>query len=162
MLSKRDISLEEEESDASAELRMESLVLLQILFDFQPSIRDELGMTEEEIKENEDVACVEVIWRGELQRRFFSVPDICADIAKSSKDTFVVGCDRESPESKLHELIECARGMHREILHQQWLKKYNLAFLFSKVNQDRAAYFTFILALLINLLMIFLLSELYM
>ncbi len=155
MMSSAEPENDEEESDEAVELRMESLVLLQMLFDFEPSIRDELGMTEEEIESNDQVACVEVVWRGELQRRFFSVPDICADIAKSSKDAFVLGCDRESSESKLHELVEGARNMHREILHQQVLKQLNVAYLFSKTMQDRAAIFTFCMAFTNNMLFIF-------
>jgi hypothetical protein len=144
-----------EEDESAQELRTESLVLLQMLFDYKPEIRNELNMQEDAMDEDSGVACVELVWNGELQRRFFSVPEICRDIAKSSKDAFVTGCDRESPEGKLHALIAIAKSMYRETLHQQVLKQLKIAWVFSKTNQDRATLLCFLIALTINLLFVF-------
>ena len=41
---------------------------------FKPSLSEELGLSdnlEELINEGTQVACIEIMWRGELQRRFF-------------------------------------------------------------------------------------------
>ena len=140
----------EEESETFGELKMECLVFLMLLFDFKPSLRAELEMEEEE----SEVACVEVVWRGELQRRFFNVPEICADIAKSSKDDFIASADRESAEAKLYDLINVAHSMHREVLHQQLLKEWGVASVFSRTNMDRSIRLMFVLALIINILFI--------
>jgi len=45
----------------------------------------------------------------ELQRRFFNIPDICFDLAKTSKDTLVEEIDRSNLETKLTEFIN--RGL---------------------------------------------------
>eukprot|EP00605_Chrysophyceae_sp_TOSAG23-4_P000595 GSChrysophyteH1.ASY1.ANO1.672.1 assembled CDS len=140
-----------EEVESWEDLKTECLVFLMMLFDFDPKLREELEM-EDSDDSDDAVVCVEVIWRGELQRRFFPVPEICGDIAKSSKDDFIVSADRESPESKLFDLIGAARSMHREVLHQQLLKEWNVAAVFSKSNQDLAMRFNFVLASLINAL----------
>jgi len=140
----------EELPESFVELKMECLVFLMMLFDFRGSLRDELEMQEEEGGIEDEVACVELVWRGELQRRFFNVPEICNDIAKSSKDEFVASCDRESAEAKLFGLIDVARSMHREILHQQLLKEWRVDAMFSRTNQERVTKFTFILASVIN------------
>ena len=150
-----DEDAEEEEDESAQELRMESLVLLQMLFDYKPEIREELGMSEEDIHASDEVACVELVWNGVLQRRFFPVPDICADISKSSKDNFIDQYDIDSPENKLHDLMEIAENMYLETLHQQYLKGVGIAVLFSKTNQDRANLLCFALALTINCLFCF-------
>jgi len=140
---------EEEFPESFVELKMECLVFLMMLFDYRSSLRTELDM-EEHGELEEEVACVELVWRGELQRRFFNVPGICLDIAKSSKDDFVASADRESSEAKLFDLIAVARSMHREILHQQLLKYWRVDAIFSKANQARVAKFTFLLACVVN------------
>jgi hypothetical protein len=140
---------EEEEDESWGELKTECLVFLMMLFDFKPSLRDELEMEDLGDLQSE-VVCVEVVWRGELQRRFFPVPEICNDIAKSSKDAFVVRADRESPESKLFDLIDAAQGLYREILHQQLLKEWNVANVFSLTNQGRVTKFNFFLVCVLN------------
>ena len=62
----------QEEGENAADLKTECLVLLQILFDFKPSLREELSSNDEgdEVTfENDDVACVEVV----RMRIFFPV-----------------------------------------------------------------------------------------
>ncbi|RYG69663.1 hypothetical protein EON64_02170, partial [archaeon] len=145
----------EEESDEAVLLRTESLVLMQMLTDFRPSLKKELDLDEDVSKLGGDsVACIEVIWRGELQRRFFHIPDMCAALAKSSKDNFILTVKRASPEDKLYGLLEIAKEMYREILHQQFLKAYQLDGIFCRTNQDRAMWANFYLVVCINVLFI--------
>ena len=44
--------------------------------------------------------------------------------------------------------------MHREVLHQQTLKQWGVAKVFSRTNQDRVTKFTFVLAVVLNTLFI--------
>lgn len=144
----------EEESEESLSLRTESLVLLQMLADFRPSLKAELNLGDNFAKEvsTTSVACIEVVWRGELQRRFFSIPTICSALAKSTKDNFILNVKRSSPEDKLFGLLEASKEMYRECLHQQLLKEFHLDFVFSKTNQARASWFTFYVVATINIL----------
>jgi hypothetical protein len=141
------------DSDMAGELRTECLVLLEMLFDFKPSLRATMGISEDLSAMSEvGVACIEAVWNGELQRRFFSIPEICEDLAKSTKDTFILEVDRSSSENKLFALLDGAQDMYREILHQQVLKEYGVARIFSRTNQDISTRMTFVLALVINTL----------
>jgi hypothetical protein len=144
----------EEESEESVALRTESLVLMQMLTDFRPSLKAELGITNMSDLIGDSVACIEVVWRGELQRRFFHVPDICRLLAKSTKDHFVMNVNRDSAENKLYGLLDATKEMYREILHQQLLTEYGLDKIFSRTNQDRATWAVFYIVLAINLLFV--------
>ena len=64
-----------EVSEDVAVLQTECLVLLQMLCDFNPKLRDELDIFHKKsVQERDDIACVELIWHGVLQRRFFHIP----------------------------------------------------------------------------------------
>jgi hypothetical protein len=141
----------EEEDDGLEELQIECLVLLQMLIDYKPQIYKELKL-ESLYSSRSDIGCVEVFWRGQLQRRFFHVPSICADLAKSSKDEFILSVDRSSPENKLYGLLHGARVLYCEILHQQRLKELGIASIFSRANQERSKLLSFTLALIVNFL----------
>eukprot|EP00981_Chlorochromonas_danica_P006076 scaffold1268_cov174-Ochromonas_danica.AAC.10 len=136
-------------------LQTECVVLLQMLCNFKPSLYDELGIS----KNIEDIvgsgtAMIEVIWRGDIHRRFFHVPNICAFLAKSSKDALVENVDRSNAENKLIDFLERAKTLYREVKHQQLLTEMNLSHIFSRENQNRATWTTFYLAVLINCLFI--------
>lgn len=146
---------DEEESDESVELQTESLVLMQMLIDFRPGLKEELGLGEEFTKLGGDsIACIEVVWRGELQRRFFHIPDICNALAKSTKDTFILQVKRASPEDKLFGLLESTKDMYREVVHQQLLKEYKVDAIFSRTNHDRTTWANFYIVLIINVLFV--------
>lgn len=157
----KDAAEEDDHADEIAELRTESLVLLQMLLDFRPSLREELDLGADFTQQVKDsIACIEVVWRGELQRRFFSVPDICSLLAKSTKDNFIMNVKRSSPEDKLFGLLEGAKEMYREVLHQRKLQEYRLDNIFSRTNQAMASWFNFYVAVVINLLfLIFYVTE---
>lgn len=145
----------QQESIESIMLRTESLVLMQMLTDFRPSLKKELDIDDDVSKLTGDsVACIEVVWRGELQRRFFHIPDICSALAKSTKDSFVLTVKRASPEDKLYGLLEASKEMYREISHQQLLKSFQLDKLFSRTNQDRVIWANFYVVLCINVLFV--------
>lgn len=139
----------ESDEDGLEDLQIECLVLLQMLVDYKPQLYKDLKL-ESLYADRTDIACVEVFWRNQLQRRFFHVPDVCADLAKSSRDEFILTVDRSSPENKLYGLLHGARVLYSEILHQQRLKQWGTASIFSRTNQDRSKRVSFVLALLVN------------
>lgn len=135
-------------------LRTESLVLLQMLCDYKPSLRASLQSVQDADIAGVEVACVEILWRGELQRRFFHVPYICKDLAKASKDALVENVDRTNLENKLQDFVVRARELYREINHQQVLKQLRVSGIFSRANQNTATWISFFLALIINVLLL--------
>jgi hypothetical protein len=140
-------------SDDEVALQTECVVLLQMLCDHKPSIRDELGIPSDlSALAESGTASIEVVWNGVIQRRFFHVPDICGDLAKSSKDNVVENVDRTNPENKLIDFVARAHQLYREIKHQQVLKEHNISGIFSRQNSDRATNISFLLAVVINIL----------
>jgi hypothetical protein len=137
-------------------LQTECVVLLQMLCDFKPSLHEELGIS----RNIDDIvgsgtACIEIIWRGSIHRRFFHVPKVCEFLAKSSKDALVEFVDRTNAENKLTDFLNRSHDLYREVKHQQFLTEKNVSFVFSGTTQDRASWFTFSLALIVNLLLLF-------
>ena len=148
--------VDEEVEEISRLLRTESLVLLQMLCDFRPSLRSELEvLSKGDGIGGESVACVEIMWRGELQRRFFNIPIICQDFTESAKSSFVEYVDRSSQENKHLDMYRRAKVIYTDLLHQKFLREIHLNKVFSRHNQNRATWVTFILCLVINLLMLF-------
>jgi hypothetical protein len=136
-------------------LQTECVVLLQMLCNFKPSLYEELGIS----RNIEDIvgsgtAMIEVIWRGDIHRRFFHVPAMCSYLAKPSKDALVANVDRSNAENKLIDFLNRSHELYREAKHQQRLTSWRLAGVFSRKVQDRATWVTFILAFLTNLMLL--------
>ena len=136
-------------------LKTECIVLLQMLCNFKPSLYDELGIS----RNVEDIvgsgtAMIEVIWRGDIHRRFFHVPNICSYLAKSSKDKLIETVDRTNSENKLIDFLFRSHKLYMEVKHQQLLTEMNLSGIFSRKNLDYASWATFVIAILINILFI--------
>jgi len=75
-------------------------------------------------------------------------------LAKSSKDSLVENVDRSNSENKLIDFLDRSHDLYREVKHQQLLTEVGVSRIFSRVNQDRATWATFIIAVLINCLFI--------
>jgi hypothetical protein len=142
---------EEEEEDEEVILRAECMVLLQMLSAFKPSLRTELDLPDDV---SDTVACVEVMWRGVLQRRFFHVPEICGLLAKSSKDALVEEVDRSNLENKLLDFLSRSHNLYREVKHQEKLNELGISFIFSPFNKDKATWAAFFLSIFINMLFV--------
>jgi hypothetical protein len=154
-----DIILMMSKQDAQSEdqviLQTECVVLLQMLCNYKPTLYDELGIS----RNIEDIvgsgtAMIEVVWRGDIHRRFFHVPTMCSYLAKSSKDALVENVDRTNAENKLIDFLARSHELYREAKHQQWLTDFGLAHVFSRANQNIATWVTFYLTILINILFI--------
>lgn len=136
-------------------LQTESLVLLRMLCDFKPSLRNELEVVRDaDQKGSSNVASVEIMWRGELQRRFFNIPDICKEFTDTSKANFVEYVDRSTQENKLLDMYERTSVIYTEVLHAKFLNEKHISGIFSRKNQNRATWVTFVLACVINVILI--------
>jgi hypothetical protein len=149
------VTVDEELEEQKEILQTECIVLLQMLCNFKPSLYEELGIS----RNIEDIvgsgtAMIEVIWRGDIHRRFFHVPNMCSFLAKSSKDALVASNDRSNSENKLIDFLNRSHELYREAKHQQYLTKLGVSSIFSRKNQDRATWITFILAFLTNLMLL--------
>lgn len=134
-------------------LRTESVILLQMLCNYKPSLYDELGIS----RNIEDIvgsgtAMIEIVWRGDIHRRFFHIPDVCEFLAKTSKDNLVENVDRENAENKLIDFLKRSHDLYREVKHQEYLTELGISGIFSRENQNRATWLTFTFAIVINLL----------
>ena len=143
----------EQPSEELLSLKVESMVLLQMLFDFKPSLREELKMSEEDIKSDSTVS-LEISWDGVLNRRFFHVPDVSSLLPKSSKDNLVQNVDRSNNENKLIDFLARAHDLYREVKHQEKLVALKLSGIFGRQNQDILSTTAFALAILINALLL--------
>lgn len=143
-----------DEEDTLA-LKTESMILLQMLCNFKPSLYEELSIS----REIEDIvgsgtAMIEIVWRGDIHQRFFQIPKLCEFLAKSSKDNLVEFVDRSNAENKLIDFLKRSHDLYLEVKHQEYLTKKNLSRVFSRENQNRATWITFTLAMTINALFI--------
>ena len=137
-------------------LKTECVVLLLTLCNFRPSLYDELGIS----RRVEDIvgsgtAMIEVIWRNDIHRRFFHVPRICDYLSKSSKDNLIDKVDRSNAENKLIDFLNRSHDLYREVKHQQLLVEMNLSKLFNLTNKDRASWVAFIIAFVVNSILLF-------
>ena len=138
-----------------ADLQTNCMVLLQMLCAYKPSLRGEIGLSSNiaDIAKT-GVSSIEVFWNGELQRRFFNVPKLCADLSKASKDKLVEDVDRSSGENKLVDFLNRSYELYREMKLQQDLRALNLGFIFTRNNLGRVSWLNFFLALVIQFILI--------
>lgn len=147
-----------EDADMSEDeiaLRTESVILLQMLCNYKPSLYEELGISSniEDIV-GSGTAMIEVVWRGDIHRRFFHIPKVSDYLAKTSKDNLVENVDRTNAENKLIDFLKRSQELYREVKHQEFLTAINLSRVFSRENQNRATWITFTLSIIINFLFI--------
>ena len=149
------IALEDgDEEEAACEdypqLRTECLVVLEMLVESRPSIKKEFNIPENLKGDHTDIGCVEIFWDKEMNRRYFHIPAVCALLSKASKDNLVENVNRLSQEIKLIDFLERARGLYREVKHQELLVSYGLSTIYSRQNQERTTWFSFVIACMIN------------
>ncbi len=148
----------EEEEEEEDDLQTESVVLLQMLCDYKPSIREEIENESDGLFDFEQAssstASIEVNWNGVLNRRFFHIPDVCYLLSKPSKDKLVQDIDRSNTENRLLDFLDRAKHLYLEIKHQEVLTELGLAKVFSPATQNKATWLTFALAIIINVLFV--------
>ncbi|KAH8096221.1 hypothetical protein JL720_3580 [Aureococcus anophagefferens] len=148
----RDNSDDDEDSAELTDIQMESLVLVQMFFDFRPELRETVTLSPRVRRlMGKRVTSVEVVWNGTILRRFFPVPVLCDHIAEATKQNLVTFVDRSSDEARLQDFLQRAEDIYREIEHQQLLEeveigKFNLSTIFSRRNQEYATWLAFVTA----------------
>ena len=138
----------EEEAENAEALKTECNVLLQTFYDRKPSLKEEI--CDDSDRKDTGTVSVEIMWRGELQRRFFAIPSICSELAPSSRKNLVQEVDRSNLESKLGDFVGRSLGLYNEIKHQEVLINLGVATVFSPTVKERLTWMTFILTLVIN------------
>jgi len=157
-------NLTEEQKMAQAEgapmimtlTQIQSLVLLQMLKDYKKEIDNELHMpgyvTDMMGKQ---VVSVEIVWQGSIERRFFHVPAMCANLVKKMRDEMVEYVERENQELKLEDFMRRSDEMYEELQHQARLVEIGVANIFSRKNQNKSTWCAFGLACTVNLVLLF-------
>jgi hypothetical protein len=128
------------------DMQIQTMVLLQMLTEYQPSLRESLQLH----VPRDQVASVEVVWEGDLQRKFFPVPEKIRFLSKQARDTVVEHVDRTSAELKLLDFIDRCMDLHVEMQHQESLDELGLQWLFSRKHQNASTWIAFGLACVVN------------
>jgi hypothetical protein len=159
-----EVDEDEDIRELETDLQTESLVLLQMLCDFRPSLQDELEViriakgssgTKSSITIGEaNVASVEIMWRGELQRRFFNIPSICGEFSGDQRSKFMDTVERSSHEKKILDMYKKTKEIYIELLHGEMLTGIQLNKLFNRKNQNIATWITFSLCCAINIMFV--------
>jgi hypothetical protein len=130
------------------DMQIQTMVLLQMLTEYQPTLRESLQLH----VPRDQVASVEVVWNGDLQRKFFPVPEKLRFLSKQARDMVVAHIDRTSAELKLLDFINRCMDLHVEMQHQEFLDELGLQWLFSRKHQNASTWIAFGLACLVNLI----------
>ena len=140
-----------EDPDLHLSLQVECMVLLQMLCDFRPSLRTELDINIPPEQQSQ-IASVEVMWNGTLQRRYFHIPDLCSILGKQSKDELVENIDRSNHERKVLDFLRRSRGLYMEVKHRERLQAYGMNEFTSAKNFGIATQLMLIVVVLINII----------
>jgi len=132
-------------------VQIECLVLLQILFNYQPTLKADVVLPSiiEEFM-GRDVVSIELMWNGVIQERFFPVPAMCQNLSEASKTIVVQSVDRQNSEIQLGEFATHCKSLYFEVKHQERLKELGISQIFSRANQSLATWITFYIAVLVN------------
>ena len=138
-------------SENEMKLQIECLVILQMLIEYSPGLREELDIPLD-VTDGTVTASVEVLWNGSINRVFFHIPSVCHLLSKQSKDQLVVDVDRRTQELKLIDFLDRAEKLYQEVVHQRSLVEMGIAWVFSIQNQNYVTWAAFILAMTQNVL----------
>ena len=106
------------------------------------------------LRGNDHLGSLEVVWRGQLQRRLFSIPRICHHIPGSAKGRFVDNVERDSHESKLLGLLASSTDIYAQVLHLNYINCIGLELYFNSKFQELGAWCILSLFTAINFVML--------
>jgi hypothetical protein len=132
---------EQAEHMALDAIQIESLVLLQMLTQYSPELKEELHLSDTSGFRDE-VNAVEVVWDGITQKHYFRRPTMCKRLSLKMKLNFQEHVDRFDQESKLRDFITRARHMYEELKWIELLQRKGIAALF---NEDVQGFLTWVL-----------------
>jgi hypothetical protein len=146
-------TLEEPDEDTKS-LNTGCLVLLQMFCDYKLGLKDELGIRDTLDEVSKNVASIEIMWNGLLQRRFFEIPEICDLFSEPSKQAIVQEVDRSNIENKLLDFITRCHRVYKEIKYQVYLSELKLNHIINPLNLERMTWGAFYVTFIINALFI--------
>jgi uncharacterized membrane protein YgcG len=141
----------DELEEMKAQLQTQILVLLRMFSDYDPALKEDKAMRQIEDLLESEVKSVEIVWNGRLQRRFFHVPQpLCSLIGETTKENLVTSVNRSNQDNQLIDFTKQIHDVYLEVKWQETLGKWHLATIFSRENQNRAIWLSFILAFSLN------------
>ena len=142
-------------TDELTDLQVQTLVVIQVLSNYDPHLNDDLHLPKAIMaKMGTQVLSIEVNWNGDLQRRFFPVPDTATKISDAAKDYLVEQVDRSNPELKLLDFVQRSRDIFVELKHEDQLQQLGLAGIFNRNVQNNATWIAFFICCFVNVLLI--------
>merc|ERR1712072_968416 len=81
-------------------VQVESLVLMQMLLGNYSRLKDEMHLSDAvRDRVGVEVISVEIVWHGQLQRRFFHKPHVCKHLSKTTRSQLVANVIRDNQDS---------------------------------------------------------------
>jgi hypothetical protein len=140
-------------------MQVECIVLIQMMCDYNPDFPDEVSLPQSvRDKLGVEVVSVEIVWNGDLQRRFFHVPDMCKNLSSATRSALVEQINYDSQDQKLQEFMTRCKIIMCELEHQELLRLLGVSEVFNRSNQNTMTWVSFVINLLINLVSICFLS----
>jgi inositol 1,4,5-triphosphate receptor type 3 len=134
-----------------SEMQVECLVLIQMMCDYAPEFPKEVNLPASLVaKMGTEVVSVEIVWNGELQRRFFHVPQMCKQLASASRDELVTQVNRENQDLKLQDFIRRSKVVMCELMHQDQLREMGIDKVFNRNVQNTMTWISFYINVCIN------------
>jgi hypothetical protein len=131
------------------------LVVIQMLFDYDPQLRNELTI-EKDVEErlNRELREIEIVW-GEgdealVVKRRFRMDKLMKYLADATKTQLVQEVERDSQEAKHQDFIRRTQFIVWELRHMKMLDDAGLLIFFNRKTQDQATWVTFFINLAIN------------
>jgi hypothetical protein len=118
-------------------MQVECIVLIQMMCDYNPDFPDEVSLPQSvRDKLGVEVVSVEIVWNGDLQRRFFHVPDMCKNLSSATRSALVEQINYDSQDQKLQEFMTRCRIIMCELEHQELLRLLGVSEVFNRSNQN--------------------------
>jgi len=147
------------EQTALTPLQVECLVLVQMLCDYNPDFPQEVRLSKSVMEKlGTQIVSVEVVWNEEIERRFFPVPDVCKHLTATTRQDLVEKVNRDNIMQKQQDFTRRARIIMCELEHQENLREYGLAGIFSRTNQNRMTWISFGVNCFINAISVWFLT----
>merc|ERR1711959_403649 len=141
------------EDAALSPLQVECLVLVQMLCDYNPDFPQEVRLSKSVMEKlGTQIVSVEIVWNDEIERRFFPVPTVCQHLTSTTRQDLVEKVKRENIMQKQQDFTKRAKVIMCELEHQENLRSYGLAGIFSRTNQNRMTWVSFFVNCLINII----------
>jgi hypothetical protein len=135
-------------------LQIQILILLRMFLDSNPNLLNEHAVLHR-LKDMlaTEICSVEIVWRNNLQRRYFHIPQQLHNIiGKATRKKILSAIDIASEENKLVDFMQRVHEVYLELTWQEYLAHLGINHLLTREIQNRATWLSFSLALAINII----------